>query len=286
MKKLIYLFLCLSLSFNLFAHDCSGIAPKNNLWIGTETKNASMTEPEFLAIVAKVEKQYTDVVAAKGGKLVMVNAWDDGTVNAYANQEAGEWQVHMFGGLARHPLTTNDGFALVVCHELGHHLGGAPKYGGSGNQWASNEGEADYWGATKCLKKVLEKEDNIAVVAKMNLDQEAVKKCELVYKSAAEVALCERVSMAGKSLAQLLGSLGGSSNVAFTTPDKTVVKKTFDAHPEAQCRLDTYFSGSLCDKAWSVDVDSIDPKVGVCVKSEGYKVGVRPLCWYKPGQGE
>lgn len=285
MKKLLSFLLCLCISVSVYAHECKGIAPKNNLWIGTEDKSASMTEPEFLAIVSKVEKQYSDVVKAKGAKLIMENAWEDGTVNAYADQDSEGWHVHMFGGLARHPLTTNDGFALVVCHELGHHLGGAPKYGG-GNDWASNEGQADYWATVKCAKKIFENDDNIAIVAKMVIDAEAIKQCELVYKSDAEIALCERTSMAGKSLAQLLGALGGNTKVEFNTPDKHVVKKTVDSHPEAQCRLDTYFSGGLCDKAYSLDVDDKDAKIGVCVKSEGYSVGLRPLCWYKPAKGE
>ena len=108
----------------------------------------------------------------------------------------------------------------------------------------------------------------------------------MVYKSGDEIALCERISMAGKSLAMLLGDLGGNKNVSFTTPDKKVVKKTNDNHPQAQCRLDTYFSGTLCDKAISEEVSDTDPIPGTCIKKDGYKVGVRPLCWYKPGPRE
>ncbi len=92
--------------------------------------------------------------------------------------------------------------------------------------------------------------------------------------------------MAGKSLAMLLGDLGGNSNVKFTTPDSKKVSRTNDNHPEAQCRLDTYFHGSLCDKAISDDVDSKDALKGVCLKKDGYEVGTRPLCWYKPSTAE
>jgi Zn-dependent protease with chaperone function len=54
----------------------------------------------------------------------------------------------MFGGLARDPLVTKDGFSAVICHEIGHHIAGAPRKGFS---WASNEGQADYFATTKCL---------------------------------------------------------------------------------------------------------------------------------------
>jgi hypothetical protein len=92
--------------------------------------------------------------------------------------------------------------------------------------------------------------------------------------------------MAGKSLAQLFGSLSGNANMAFSTPDPAIVKKTFNAHPKAQCRMDTYLSGSLCDKAFSEDVSDKNPIDGTCIKKDGYAVGTRPLCWYKPSDSE
>ena len=275
-----------SSAFACDIHGKSGFMPENNLKISVSDKgNNGMTKEKFETIIKRVSDVYAPIVASKGATLEMINNWDDGTVNAYANRNGKVWQVNMFGGLARHALTTEDGFMLVVCHETGHHLGGAPKYGG-GADWASNEGQADYFGTLKCLKRVLEKDDNISVVASMTIDAEATKQCSLTYKTESEVALCQRMAMAGKSLGQLLGSLGGSSNVNFGTPDKKIVKRTNDAHPAAQCRLDTYFSGSLCDKSFTEDVSETSPIPGTCIKRDGYTVGPRPLCWYKPAAGE
>ena len=48
-----------------------------------------------------------------------------------------------------------------------------------------------------------------------------------------------------------------------------------------QCRLDTYFQGSLCDKDVNDEVDNSDAE-GVCTLAQGYTFGTRPLCWYKP----
>lgn len=282
--------LSMSLSFSsVFACDIqgkSGFAPKNSLNISKFDKNAnSMTEEKFHAIIKKVSDVYAPIVQSKGATLDMINNWDDGTVNAYAHRDGTVWHVSMFGGLARHKLTTDDGFMMVVCHELGHHIGGAPKYGG-GNDWASNEGQADYFAGLKCMKRVLESDDNISIVAAMTIDAEATKQCQATYKSESEIALCQRIAMAGKSLGSLLGDLGGNSNVNFNTPDKKIVKRTNDAHPAAQCRLDTYFGGGLCDKSFNEDVSETSPIPGTCIKKDGYKVGARPLCWYKPAAGE
>ena len=277
--------LSMSQSFGCDIKGSTGFAPKNNLNISKFDKATNgMTEETFNAIIKRVSDVYAPVVESKGATLVMNNNWDDGTVNASAEQTDNVWTVNMYGGLARHPLITFDGFMGVVCHETGHHLGGAPKY--NGTDWAANEGQADYFATLKCMKRVLEKDDNIGIVAKMKVDKAAITKCQSVYKSASEVALCERISMAGKSLALLLGELGGTPKVAFNTPDKSVVSQTNDEHPAAQCRLDTYFSGSLCDKDFMMENSPTDPTVATCIKKDGYKVGVRPLCWYKPGDGE
>ncbi len=267
-------------------HGNSGFLPENNLSIGVNDKMAGdMTEERFLSIIGRVEAVYSPIISEMGATLKMNNLWTNNTVNASAQQYGTTWQVNMYGGLARHKLTTDDGFMMVVCHELGHHIGGAPRYDRN-TDWASNEGQADYFAGLKCMRRVLQNDDNIAIVAGMTIDAEATKQCQAVYKSESEVALCQRIAMAGKSLGSLLGSLGGNANVNFNTPDKKVVRQTNDAHPQAQCRLDTYFQGMLCDKSIDENVSKDDAIPGTCIKKDGYARGVRPLCWYKPGAGE
>jgi hypothetical protein len=120
----------------------------------------------------------------------------------------------------------------------------------------------------------------------MSVDAEATTQCRATYNTESEVALCQRIAMAGKSLGQLLGSLGGNSKVNFNTPDKKVVTRTNDNHPAAQCRLDTYFQSGLCDKSIDEELSETSPIPGTCIKRDGFTSGVRPLCWYKPGSDE
>ena len=227
----------------------------------------------------------------KGAVLVAVKKWTDPTVNASAMQTMIDNQnifaIYMFGGLARHHTMTADGLALVVCHEIGHHIGGAPKkldYQGN-LRWASNEGQADYWASSKCFKRVFGEDDNQSIVEKMNVPEEVKLKCDQVYSNENESALCQRSSMAGLSLAKLFHSLRSGSGIdvkkpLFDSPTDEKVLVTFHGHPQPQCRLDTYFQGSLCDV--TAAVDQADAKVGNCNRSDGHEVGLRPLCWYKP----
>ena len=132
------------------------------------------------------------------------------------------------------------------------------------------------------MKRILEKDDNQKIASSMTIDNEAKSKCEIVYKSLDDIALCERIAMAGKSLAKLLAEFDGNLNIAFNTPDQTIAIKTIDSHPKGQCRLDTYFSGALCDKPFTEDVSNKNPINGTCIKRDGHVLGMRPLCWYKP----
>ncbi len=263
----------------------TGFMPDNNLWIAPGNSLTEMTEEEFDQIIDRLEEIYTPIVEAEGAKLKIERKWRDGTVNAYAQRQGRTWKVRMFGGMARHQYATNDGFALVLCHELGHHLGGAPKKTGwfGSVSWASNEGQSDYWGSMKCLRKYMEKDDNVSIVSQMDIPETVANKCRENFTHENDIAMCERGSMAGLALGRILNSLGRSgSDVDFDTPSRSVVSSTDHNHPQAQCRLDTYFAGSVCERDHYADVSNTDANQAVCNRADEDTAGLRPLCWYKP----
>lgn len=275
------------LSFACDPLGITGIVEENSLYIPTDAKSIStISKEKFEEILTKVDKIYAPIFAAKGKKLIIQRSWDDGTVNAYASQSGTNWTISMFGGLARHEVITEDGFALVACHEIGHHLGGAPKKGsvwGGSVSWASNEGQSDYWGTMKCLRKYFEGEDNQAIVQKMTIDPYASQKCQVSFTNAEEIAVCERASMAGLSLGNLFKALRNQTTpLRFESPDTSRVTRTNHNHPDSQCRLDTYFSASLCEKSFHDGVSDTDANLGVCNETDNHTVGLRPRCWFAP----
>lgn len=249
--------------------------PKNNLHIPISQNFSGITEEEFNTVMDRVEKIYNPIIESFGAKLNVVRSWKDDTVNAQAWQTGKTWNIEMFGGLARHKETTADGMMLVACHELGHHVGGLPKI-----QWASNEGQSDYYGSLKCLRKVWAEDNNVEIIANMEIPEIVAKQCETQLKGEEEQAICKRGAIAGMALGRLLGSLGGGKLPKFETPDAKVVKKTNNNHPAAQCRLDTYYAGAYCAADLKIDVSDTDAEVGVCSRKFGQLVGARPLCWY------
>ena len=156
-------------------HGHTGFAPENSLRIPVGQKAlGGISDVQFNKVMDRVSALFTSAVEATGKKFVIERRWTDENVNAYAHQQTpGVDTIVMFGGLARHIETTEDAMALVACHELGHHLGGAPKKAGVQQMWASNEGQADYWGSMKCFVT-----PDTSVVAQTN-DQHPHAQCRL-----------------------------------------------------------------------------------------------------------
>lgn len=259
-----------------------GFLPKNDLFIPVDAKGINtISETQFHSVIDSVESLYAPLVAEYGGKLEVVRRWTDGTVNAYAEQIGSTWKVSMFGGLARHRTITPDGFALVVCHEIGHHIGGFPRY--AGDDWASNEGQSDYFATTKCLRRVWQSEDNAAAIRKLEVPKLVTDTCNKSWTTQVDRDICVRGAMAGDSVAKLFAALSWQMKPAkFDTPDSKQVTSTQDSHPATQCRLDTYFQGALCEKSFNEEIGQKDEVSGVCHGSTGQTSGLRPRCWFKP----
>lgn len=261
---------------------CAGFLPENNLKIpvGYHSASGGITEAQFNQVMDRLERIYSADVQREGGRLKINRLWTDATVNASATRSGSIWNLNMYGGLARHPATNFEGMALVACHELGHHLGGAPKIGGWFSDWASNEGEADYFATLKCLRRFFAEDDNKSILATKKVDPTAEAACEQEFSNEQDQLICMRTSIAGESVAHLFQALSNESTEShYNTPDPSVVTQTFDEHPETQCRMDTYLAGMSCPVDVNSKMDDNDYRSGSCYAPRD-KVGFRPACWF------
>lgn len=277
MKRIaISIFACLAFTATANAKKaCEGIFPKNNAWIGVGVVDTGITEKAFNDVLDKLVAIYNPIVAGHGYNLVFNRLWTDGTVNSDTGTEGDNWVINSYGGLARYIGMTSDGYAAVACHELGHHLGGAPLFNDGSEM--SIEGEADY-NVGKCLKHYFAGDDNVAMMAGLSIDPLVVTRCAANYVGDNQaIALCERSAIAGFTVANILRELEGSRAIAFNTPDPTVVSRTSEDHPHAQCRLDTYFEASVCNAPADIEFSNTDVSVGACMTGDG----ARSQCWFK-----
>lgn len=258
--------------------------PRNNLHLQDHQFRSNIQEGEFNQVIDKADAVYKPIFQKFGANLQIVRKWSDSTVNAYAEQFGTTWRVTMFGGLARRPEVTADGFATVLCHEIGHHLAGFPFT--QNGQWAANEGQSDYFATQECVKKLWPKDGYNPVPPHQAITQ----RCDAAWSADLDRKACYRAGMAGKSLAELLAASGGSVDV--TKKDTNVVSTTNSMHPAPQCRFDTYMAGALCKTPFNDSVipgksgsggdNSTQAETTAYKYSCGEGEGSRPRCWYAP----
>ncbi|NRA64191.1 MAG: hypothetical protein HRU19_06875 [Pseudobacteriovorax sp.] len=251
-----------------------------------------ITEADFNEAIDAVEAFYRPLYSeAYGARLRINRFWSNSTVNASASKSGSTWTVNMYGGLARRAEVTKDGFSMVLCHEVGHHVGGYPYYSG---RWAAAEGQADYFTTLTCARELWRDDIELNASFRETADEFAKDLCDQVWAVEDDQNLCYRAMMAGKSLGDLLSNLGGTE-ANFDTPDPNIVSRTATRHPVGQCRLDTYMAGALCTKDWEPSlIPGIEGRNTVaseertlpysCMRSqgfEGYTEGARPTCWFK-----
>lgn len=274
-------FIFAALSFSALADNCEFL-PKNNLKIPITIKNQGISEEEYHTVINKVLTVYGPTAARSGNSIQVNRLWESERVNAGTLKEDNNWVINLYGGFARHRETTADGYALVICHEIGHHIGGAPKK--VSPSWSSNEGQADYFATLKCLRNVFEKDDNIEIVKDKNPPEIIKEECSKSFTSEEEVALCIRSSLAGIAISKVSADVRQEVPTDITITDPNVVTETFEDHPLPQCRLDTYFSGAICEVSSRRLLSRIKPEKGTCHIKNGHERGRRPLCWFLPEQ--
>ena len=279
-----------------FTFSCAGASemqftetfmPKNNLHLEDSFYNADISKVKADAILDSIKNIYTPIFEKNGLTLTIINDWDNSEVNAVAYQRGKNAYVKIYGGLIRRWEITEDGMALVACHEIGHHLGGFPLY--DDIAWASAEGNSDYFATHMCAKAIFKDpesvfEDSEDSNKSICLDDYADAMCVKMHPLQEGRDICCRTANAIESLVMLLGQSGSER---FDTPSKKVVSRTSVRHPDAQCRMDTMLQGALClventdDKIpWSEK----EMRMKSCTRKHNFKVGNRPRCWFKPSK--
>lgn len=166
-----------------------------------------------------------------------------------------------------------DGFAAIICHEIGHFLADRPS---KINPKMAGEGQSDYFSTAVCLKKLFRELGslpfpNVQPIVKAN--------CDEVYKDQAERNVCYRTAEAGLHLMEQhsvkLAVLGGVGNPFYKRYDLNVKETNFyTGHPSLQCRAETLVAGAWCKTAESAFENN---RPWAC--KDG--IAARPSCWFR-----
>lgn len=208
------------------------------------------------------------------------------SVGGSAHHEANHLAVVIDRGLLDSPRLTPDGFRMIICHELGHLFGGAPRrhappewdgpIAHDGLSMMTSEGQADYYASLVSFRKMLELEtlefprpdySRAGPRLKRKCEEEAGFKGE-------ELQACLRAGLAGEDFLKLVFDFP----ISCENFDESIAPNLIrDFYPSRQCRLDTIVSGALCseNQTFVLDFNLMD-KNGC-----GQEYAARPACWYR-----
>ncbi len=192
--------------------------------------------------------------------------------------------------LLRNSRLSPDGLRMILCHELGHVLGGSPRrnlpmewegpMAHDGLSEASAEGQADYYASLICFRRVVAGQNHTAHLTAKPLGSRVAKLCDDAHGGKSEGSLiCQRAALGADNMLQLTKDFP----ISFELPSATIADKLVrNSYPERQCRLDTFISGAICRTPVQTDksglaLDFDNSALNDCSQPSGQ----RPKCWYQ-----
>jgi hypothetical protein len=240
-----------------------------------------------LPVLEEVRSVYAPLLAEEGGVLELEVKSESELVVASAHRDSlSSYRVVLHGGLLRSPRLTPDALRFVLCHELGHLLGGAPRrappmeWDGpvmpDGSSFISSEGQADYYASFVCFRRIVSGTDHRFAVQNREVHPRLQRTCRRSWgKNEDGVGQCVRAALAGLDMLNLVMVFP----IGFGSPDRTESERTItESYPARQCRLDTVVAGAACVDAAPFRLDKADAQLHGCHAG----AGARPRCWFAP----
>ncbi len=121
------------------------------LIIGSE---ASASSRNSFLLLEDTALMFKDTMEPKLGEhqLIVVLESQDPKVNAELTKHESSLTIKVWGGMLNHRFISDETLLLLLCHEIGHYLGGPPTKAKGG--WSSTEGQADYYSSFQCARDV------------------------------------------------------------------------------------------------------------------------------------
>jgi hypothetical protein len=261
-----------------------------------------LTPQQAFDIADDVEALYAAHAAAVNARLT-ATMHPDATLTMDI-RESREWRVEIGLNLVQPGRTTPDVAAFLLCHEVGHALGGFPFKAGPEQARqveglndglyatvSATEGEADYFAGKECLPRLWAGEPSLNARFRDTATPFMRSQCDAVWSTTAERDICYRGAVTAEAVGYWYAP---TESLRVDTPDPLVVPGLSDGRSN-QCRVDTAFQGALCRTKFRgttipglirpyEQLLTISPTVEAAAAPDSCTEGVgsRPLCWFKP----
>lgn len=196
-------------------------------------------------LVSLMQKTYSAEVQEKQLQLQISLDHDEPGYFGGGSVEQGVFSISVGADILKLKGMNSDAAAFILCHEMGHLLGGAPRK--TTSAWASTEGQADYFAASFCLRKIFAAPEMNQATENTSMDPRILSLCQQSQKDAAEIAMCSRIMSAGQSLFDAIYffiDVPQMIHPDIATPEKPLASDQDVNYPSLQCRLDTVVAGA------------------------------------------
>lgn len=243
---------------------------------------AKVSKKEILAAWDNITEVYSHEISEKGFQFKVVFTDKSDTGVASINPRLGPTLYIANRLLKLKPLNQNHMYK-VLCHELGHVLGGAPyiEVNLDDSSEMSTEGQADYFAASKCLKRIFANqiENEKYVTSQISSSQlKRIKKWDCLS------AQCQRIAHVSYQVFKILSPKQFVSLRRIVLPEVELTRLEM-YHPSSQCRLETMIRGALCPIPAHIPFAPYNQAKGSCHRDqieESHIHGARPRCWFNP----
>lgn len=200
------------------------------------------------------------------------------------------WEFHFYDGVLKIKNVSADVLALIVCHELGHHLAGYPF--NENTNWSAAEGQADYFSTHACAPRIWSRDDSLNSTFSNRIPVAFKERCDSAFSEQPRRNICYRTVFAMDAMRNYEGH-GAKVLPSLTKPEPSIVKATETRHPAAQCRVDTQLAGTFCSRDF--DFSTVPGHLGMarntlaaerdsspshCDEGEFPLYMKRPRCWF------
>jgi hypothetical protein len=216
-----------------------------------QVKAQNLDNDSFGKLINEVLSPYMQELKSISPELKLNIDWQSDHPNASVSMRKGKVHMNFHGGFVRENGLSADAFAMTVCHEIGHLLGGYPKV--FPTQKYSAEAQSDYFATASCIKKYFK------------LSPRKVSAQELEILSDDQKSLCSKKENCLRGLVAISSlSQAYKGEKDINSYSNEIVNVTnYNDYPSAQCRIDTLRAGLLCNSS-------------ECLEGPGK----RPSCWY------
>lgn len=243
---------------------------------------AAVKESDFLEISSHIKNIYKEKAKEKSATILFTLKKGQDLPNAYAaKRNKITWEITVIESLLKLEKQSPSSLAMILCHEMGHFLGGGPFVIGRqltpavrsrAPKEMSCEGQADFFAGAECFKELTLRIPNILNNQEYFLPAAGVSQnCEKTTSHINEIEICKKrihasyqtILVYQELLLKLKMPERFSARVDNEPSENTL--NQVGEYPTLDCRFETLVKGTLCSGTSG----------GECIDTEWQ----RPDCW-------